>query len=133
MTNYKAKYKKYKKKYMDLKGGDSYNMNVQDPWFTFIKDGKKTVEGRLNKGKFAELKINDIVTWINGNRECKTKIRHINKYNSFKEMLEKEGLDKVLPSIESINDGVQVYRKFYTEEDEKTYGVLAIRLLLSDN
>ena len=127
MTNYKDKYIKYKKKYMALKGGETYHMNVQEPWFTFIKNGDKTVEGRLNKGRFAELKVGDIIIW---QQECQVKISYIKKYDSFKEMLEEEGLDKVLPGIKTIDDGVKVYRKFYTEEDENKFGVLAIGLML---
>ena len=43
----------------------NHNINVQEPWFTLIKKGIKTVEGRLNKGKFCNLKINDTITWNN--------------------------------------------------------------------
>lgn len=42
-----------------------HKINVQEPWFTLIKKGIKTVEGRLNKGKFCNLKINDTITWNN--------------------------------------------------------------------
>ena len=42
--------------------------HVQDPWFTYIKKGEKIVEGRLNKGSFTEMKVNDIVLWINDNK-----------------------------------------------------------------
>ena len=31
------------------------HIQVQSPWFEHIRDGKKTLEGRLNKGKFAEI------------------------------------------------------------------------------
>lgn len=33
-----------------------HNINVQNPWFTYIASGEKTVEGRLNTSKFASLK-----------------------------------------------------------------------------
>jgi hypothetical protein len=41
-------------------------------------------------------------------------------------MLQAEIISNVLPDISSIEEGVKVYRKFYTEEREKSYGVLAI-------
>jgi hypothetical protein len=31
------------------------SINVQEPYYSFILNGKKTVEGRLNKGKFASI------------------------------------------------------------------------------
>ena len=34
-----------------------HNINVQNPWFTYIASGEKTVEGRLNTSKFASLRI----------------------------------------------------------------------------
>lgn len=43
-------------------------------------------------------------------------------------MLEKEGLENVLPGVKSIEEGIQVYRRFYDEEKEKKYGVVAIEI-----
>lgn len=42
-----------------------HKINVQEPWFSLIKKGIKNVEGRLNKGKFCNLKINDTIIWNN--------------------------------------------------------------------
>ncbi|PNX84224.1 RNA-binding ASCH domain protein, partial [Trifolium pratense] len=41
-------------------------------------------------------------------------------------MLETENLGEVLPGVESVEEGVKIYRRFYTEEKEQTNGVLAI-------
>ncbi|KAL8479495.1 hypothetical protein ACS0TY_026407 [Phlomoides rotata] len=41
-------------------------------------------------------------------------------------MLESESLARVLPGITSVEEGVQVYRNFYSEEKERSNGVLAI-------
>uniref|UniRef100_A0A0E0DNL3 ASCH domain-containing protein n=1 Tax=Oryza meridionalis TaxID=40149 RepID=A0A0E0DNL3_9ORYZ len=46
-------------------------------------------------------------------------VQAVRKYASFSEMLQAEMISEVLP-------GVGVYRKFYTEEKESLYGVLAI-------
>ena len=45
-------------------------------------------------------------------------------------MLESEGLNRVLPGIQSIEDGVNVYRQFYSTELEEENGILAIHLQL---
>ena len=104
-----------------------HNFNVQEPWFTEIKNGNKKVEGRLNKGKFKDLKINDIIIW---NNEFKTKIIRLTHYNNFYFYLINEGLRNTLPSknIRSIESGLQVYHKFYTHDMEKEFGVLAIEI-----
>lgn len=41
-------------------------------------------------------------------------------------MLEAESLAKVLPGVKTIKEGVQIYRKFYTEEKERSNGVLGL-------
>jgi ASC-1-like (ASCH) protein len=108
-------------------------INVQEPWFTLIKTGHKTVEGRLNKGKFSQMNKGDIVSWCykkNNNKKetFKTVIVKISKYPSFEKMLKVETLKKTLPGVPTIKCGVRVYREFYDENKEKEFGVLAITL-----
>jgi ASC-1-like (ASCH) protein len=127
MVDYERKYVKYKVKLKRLNEGNLvHKMNVQQPWFNLMKQGKKTVEGRLNRGKFKSLQIGDIIEWTNKQHTFKLKIVGIRKYKTFKEMLEKEGLNQVLPIKDNIIDGVAVYRQFYLEKDEMENGVLAI-------
>jgi ASC-1-like (ASCH) protein len=47
-----------------------------------MKNKKKKIEGRLNKGTFAELKKGEIIKFINGNNSFKAKIKKIVKYNT---------------------------------------------------
>ena len=35
--------------------------NVKEPYYSFIKNGQKIAEGRLDKGKFSEIKAGDIL------------------------------------------------------------------------
>jgi ASC-1-like (ASCH) protein len=102
------------------------------PWFGYIKAGRKTIEGRLNKGDFANFKKGDIVQWTNNelNQEFKTKVVYKKVYKSFYEMISKEGLANVLPEIKTIDAGVDIYRQFYTADDERIYGVAAIKVEL---
>ena len=39
-------------------------------------------------------------------------------------------IKEALPGIEDINDGIAVYRRFYSEEDENEYSVNAFILSL---
>jgi hypothetical protein len=43
-------------------------------------------------------------------------------------MLETEGLAKALPGVESMTEGVKVYRQFYTVQKEQAKGVLGIHV-----
>lgn len=111
----------------------NYTETVSEPWFTLISMGLKSIEGRKNKGRFKEMKVGDIVSWINNDfapRKVLTRITGKAKYNTFKEYLDSEGLDKCLPGIKNIDIGLSVYYKYFTKEDEKEFGVVAIRMEL---
>src|SRR5580704_6534311 len=42
-------------------GKKRFDFAIQEPWFTKILEGEKTVEGRLNRGRFTEFKVGDTV------------------------------------------------------------------------
>ena len=56
------------------------------------------------------------------------KIKKINKYDTFEDYLSQEGLKRTLPGTKTINDGIDIYHKFYTKEQEKEFGILAISI-----
>ena len=105
-----------------------HTISISQPYFKYMKKGYKTIEGRLNKGKFADFKKGDMLNIINNDNKFKVKIKDINKYKSFKEYLTFEGLKKTLPNVNTLEEGVNVYYKFYTKEDEEKYGILAITI-----
>ena len=79
------------------------------------------------------MKVGDIVEWTNNDfkpRSILTKITKKVEYNTFKEYLETEGLNKCLPGIPNIEYGLSVYFKYFTKEDEEQFGVVAIGLEL---
>jgi ASC-1-like (ASCH) protein len=101
-------------------------INVQEPWFSYIKNNKKKVEGRLNKGLFATLKKGDEVIFKNNDESVKARIKKIVKYDTFEEYLSQEGLKRTLPNIKTIKDGCNVYYQYYNKEQEQQYKILAI-------
>lgn len=139
MADYQALYKKYKSRYLNLKKyGDKIKITIKEPWFSAIKRGEKTIEGRLATKFFSSLKVGDIVYWINANDSIETIITSIEKYDSnnyedpLKSYLEAEGLSNVLPGTPSISDGINIYHQYYKDADIKKLGILAIRLKLVD-
>jgi len=105
---------------------DIKEINVSEPWFSFIKNKKKRIEGRLNKGTFSQLKKGDIIKFRNKDDSFIAKIRKIVKYKTFEEYLMKEGLKRTLPTVKTINEGVNIYYQYYSKDQEKEYGILAI-------
>ncbi len=109
----------------------TYSKHLSEPWFSLINLGLKTVEGRLNKGDFSQMKIGEVIEWKNDDfksRSFMTKIVGKREYKTFKEYLEAEGLNKCLPGIPTLEHGLSVYYKYFTKEDEEKYGVVAISI-----
>ncbi|XP_023641656.1 uncharacterized protein LOC17892243 isoform X2 [Capsella rubella] len=101
----------------------NFELHVQEPYFTQLKDGLKTVEGRCAVGDYM-----GSGAFILFNKCLLLEVQDVHHYTSFSEMLRVEGLAKVLPGVQVIEEGVRVYRNFYSEEKERLNGVVAIRV-----
>ena len=107
--------------------------SVGIPWYSLIVEEKKRVEGRLNKGIFADLKVGDLFLIHNKDdmSQCvNTKIVAIHKAKDFKELYERFG-EKLLPK-EGLNFGEDdsIYLKYYKEIDIQKHGVIGIEFEL---
>ena len=108
-----------------------YEKNLSEPWFSLIKVGLKTVEGRLNKGDFQAMKKNDIIKFVNNDfsvpRKFKVKVTSKKVYNTFGDYLKAETLEKCLPGIDTLEEGLSIYYKYYKKEDEQQYKIVALK------
>ncbi len=102
------------------------SINIIEPYLSYILNGQKIIEGRLNKGKFKDLKIGDIL--LIGTEKKIFNIERISIYDNFKDMLSKEGVHNVVPNKDTVEEAVEVYYGFYTKEQESKFGVLAIKI-----
>lgn len=106
----------------------------------YIIDGRKTVEGRLNRDKFAKYQVGDHI-WLrrdyrdeNGILQdgkphaAQVEIIAIRHYKTFFDMVTREGYEKVIPNSSSAQEAADEYNKYYSTEDQAKYGVLAIEV-----
>ncbi|XP_060171839.1 uncharacterized protein LOC132603001 isoform X2 [Lycium barbarum] len=100
-----------------------FEIHVQEPYFSLLRNGKKTIEGRCAVGHYNKIEPG---AFILVNKCLVLQVQDVHHYHSFREMLEAESLQEVLPGVDTAEEGVQVYRKFYSEEKERSNGVLAI-------
>ena len=100
-------------------------INIQEPYASQLLNGAKTVEGRLNKGKFAAAQVGDTLR-VNDQAEFEIVVK--NSYATFREMLESEGVANMIPDAHTVDEALQVYYQFYTPEQEREFGVVALRL-----
>ena len=102
--------------------------------------GRKIIEGRLNRGKFAEYQVGDIVSLRRDYRDesgvlhdgepdaARVKVVAIRRYKTFLEMVNAEGYQKVITSAHNAEEAASMYDKYYTATDQKAFGVLAIEV-----
>lgn len=102
-----------------------HHMGLEEEFLEAIKRGEKTVEGRVKDDKRARIRPGDKILF---NRRLLVEVVDVREYDSFEDMLREEGLDRVLPGVGSIEEGVRVYRRFYSTGKEKMFGVLAIEV-----
>ncbi|MEK7498020.1 MAG: ASCH domain-containing protein [Patescibacteria group bacterium] len=107
-----------------------YHNHRAEPYFTFLKNGKKTIEGRIRKGWYRNVKPGDQIVVYNEEEtdSLGTVVKRVTKYKSVKDMLINESIKKLLPDIDTIDQGIKIYRKFYTPEQEHEFGVVAIEV-----
>lgn len=102
--------------------------------------GRKTVEGRLNRDKFAQYQVGDFVSLRRDHRDengllhdgepdqALVEIVGIRRYKTFLEMVIAEGFKRVIPMAETAEAAADEYNRYYSAEDQAKYGVLAIEV-----
>lgn len=109
-----------------------YFESLDDTWFDFIRNGEKIAEGRLDKSWVKNLNPYDMIefTRVSNNAKDISKINvivtKVVRYKSFSDLFDDVGLDKVLPGKNTYDEGIAVYRQWYSEEKEKELGVVGI-------
>lgn len=100
--------------------------------------GRKTIEGRLNRDKFAQYAPGDRV-WLrrdyrnengvlqNGEpRQVLVEVIAIRKYKTSLEMVTAEGYERVMPRAHSAEEAAGGYDTYYSKDEQEKFGVLAI-------
>jgi ASC-1-like (ASCH) protein len=102
--------------------------------------GRRTIEGRLNKDKFAEYAAGDHVSLRRDYRDdmgilrdgepsqVRIEITAIRRYGSFIDMVNTEGYAQVIPLAKNAQAAADEYDKYYSAADQAKYGVLAIEI-----
>ena len=102
-----------------------------------IKSGEKTLEARLGKPRFLRIKEDDIISiredfWYQDKileslpHALHVKITQVLYFESFKELFDTMDFQSAIPSAKTVDEAIAVYRKFYTSEEERELGVVAL-------
>ena len=153
MQNQKDKYYKYKLKYLNLKylnlkysgliksnmiGGALHTMNLSEPWFSLVRDGAKTIEGRIYDDKRRTIQIGDTITFTNnGDSFSKAVIDlaiwdNTNKKTGkvgWKDVITLDNYKQLIPPAENEKEAIKVYEEIPGyKEKAKELGIIFIYL-----
>ena len=106
-------------------------MNLNNKWFQLIKSNIKLIEIRINDEKRQKLLVNDIIVFKNKDteEELKRSIKLLKLFDNFRIALENNNISKILPEVNSIEEGIKIYKNIPGYKDkEEVYGVLLIYL-----
>lgn len=102
--------------------------------------GRKTIEGRLNRDKFALYAPGDTIRLRRDFRDAegalhdgiedaaRVEVLAVRHYPDFLTMVTAEGYRRVIPSAKSAQEAADLYDRYYSAEDQKRYGVLAVEI-----
>ena len=119
-----------------------WNFPVTLNWYSFIDMGKKKYEGRVpDESKpekdYSKINLGDIAVFSAVTEKydpiyldkLKFVINSCERYNSVFEMFKTKGMGDVLPGVDNVNDGIDIYHSFPGYEDRiKEQGIYAIGL-----
>ena len=95
-----------------------------------LLNGQKTIEGRVKKAWYRFVSVGDHIIIYNAEEtdSIAVIVRGVRTYGTIREMLIHEPLKKLLPDVDTVEQGIRVYRRFYSEDQEKEFGVVAIEV-----
>ena len=108
-------------------------MRLADEPFEKIKSGEKTVEIRLYDEKRINVGDKIIFYRLNDNTDfISATVIDLHHYKSFKELFSSELFSMTGCGLMSVDEATQSMYKYYTQEQEKTFGVLGIEIKLCE-
>lgn len=110
----------------------SVEVSLNDYFFEMVISGKKTVDSRVYKPPYDQIKAGNIIKFVGAQtKELHTlcKVINVSVYKSFDGMLRSEGIQNCLPGIKNIEEAIATYHSFPNYKDgEEKYGVVAFQV-----
>jgi ASC-1-like (ASCH) protein len=103
-----------------------FNIHCDDPWFSYIRQGIKPVEGRKGTHSYKKINAGDQILFSNGTESFLANVTEVRAYESIEKYFEDVTLEKALPGIKTIEEGLEIYYQWSSEEKVKQYGFLGI-------
>lgn len=106
-----------------------FNCHLDEDVFEVVKNGIKNVEVRVYDDKRKRMKIGDEIIFFKRPIEEEkiiTKIVGLKTFKNFKDLVNEYDIERLYLDTFSKDDFVKLLGRFYSEEEQEKYGVVAI-------
>ena len=114
-----------------------HEIGIESSLVEAIRNGEKTVEGRLGKPRFLKIREGDTLNirediWkddeVIGSHDDALRLRvtQVLYFETFKEMLKAVNYEAAVPTAKTFQEAISKYAEFYSKKDEGEYGVVAL-------
>jgi ASC-1-like (ASCH) protein len=104
----------------------TFDIHCKNPWFNFIREGVKPVEGRKNTHTYKKIRAGDQIKFINGEESFLAEVLEVKEYKTIEDYFADVTLEKALPGVATIEEGLNIYYEWTPIEKIKQYGFLGI-------
>lgn len=107
------------------------SLGVQPTYFQALQDGSKTIEGRLARTKYSDLRPGDRITITDegSGQELIMEVQSLHIYPDFLSAFRsRENYQLAVPDARSTDEAVSVYAQFYPDEKQVSEGVIFLEL-----
>ena len=104
-------------------------MECSEPYFSYIREGIKPVEGRKNKPEYRQIKPGDLIEFVSERKDSfRAVVSEVRKYDTLYAYLDDVGFKNAIPHAKNYEEAVLAYRPFKNSDDEiaKYAGFLGI-------
>ncbi|WP_339261962.1 ASCH domain-containing protein [Lysinibacillus sp. FSL K6-3209] len=108
-----------------------HHMGIYDEYFISIKEGKKTIEVRLNDDKRRKIKVGDTVEFIRipeKNETFRVQVTKLRKYDTFEAMYNDIPFKEFDCEGWTMKEMLDSTYEIYTPEQEIKWGTIAITI-----
>ncbi|MBA3815070.1 MAG: ASCH domain-containing protein [Parachlamydiaceae bacterium] len=103
-----------------------HNFHTKEPWFSLIRQGVKTVEGRKATHLFKKIKAGDQILFTNGTEKFMAVVEDVRLYPSVEKYLEETTLEKALPGINTMEEALEIHYLWSAKDNINEFGFLGI-------
>jgi len=109
-----------------------HRLTLNSPWYEHVRNGDKEYEGRCYWKSIASFKVGDVIEFSHHAKPKKDSYRAeiigVHRFPTFELALKALPLEKVLPGIESVAEGVEIYKSLVSIKTQQENGVGMLQL-----